>query len=89
MMVRRRVTHGAEVHECSLLCAVAESWRNGAATMKQFACGDVVPGCDARWVCDTDDEILAQVAVHGRDVHGLDDIPPELVDEVRSRISSA
>jgi predicted small metal-binding protein len=57
--------------------------------MKQFACGDVVPGCDARWVCDTDDEILAQVAVHGRDVHGLDDIPPELVDEVRSRISSA
>ncbi len=57
--------------------------------MKQFACGDVVPGCDARWVCDTDDEILAQVAVHARDVHGLDDIPPELVDEVRSRISSA
>ncbi len=57
--------------------------------MKQFACGDVVPGCDARWVCDTDDEILAQVAVHAREVHGLDDIPPELVDEVRSRISSA
>jgi predicted small metal-binding protein len=56
--------------------------------MKQFACGDVVPGCDARWVCDTEDEILARVAVHAREAHGLDDVPPELVDEVRSRILS-
>ena len=56
--------------------------------MKQFACGDVVPGCDARWVCDTDDEVLAHVAVHAREVHGLDDIPQELVDDVRSRIVS-
>jgi len=56
--------------------------------MKQFACGDVVPGCDARWVCDTEDEILARVAVHARESHGLDDVPPELVDEVRSRILS-
>ena len=63
-------------------------WRNGVATMKQFACGDVVPGCDARWVCDTDDEVLAHVAVHAREAHGLDDIPQELVDDVRSRIVS-
>ena len=56
--------------------------------MKQFACGDVVPGCDARWVCDTEDEILAHVAVHAREAQGLDAVPPELVDEVRSRILS-
>ena len=56
--------------------------------MKQFACGDVVPGCDARWVCDTEDEILARVAVHAREAHGFDAVPPELVDEVRSRIQS-
>lgn len=56
--------------------------------MKQFACGDVVPGCDARWVCDTEDEILARVAVHAREAHGFDAVPPELVDEVRSRILS-
>jgi predicted small metal-binding protein len=56
--------------------------------MKQFACGDVVPGCDARWVCDTEDEILAHVAVHARDAHGLVAVPPEMVDEVRSRILS-
>lgn len=57
--------------------------------MKQFACGDVVPGCDARWVCDTEDEILTQVAVHAREAHGLDAIPPEVVDRVRSRILPA
>lgn len=57
--------------------------------MKQFACGDVVPGCDARWVCDTEDEILTQVAVHAREAHGLDVIPPEVVDRVRSRIRPA
>ncbi|MFP5368165.1 MAG: DUF1059 domain-containing protein, partial [Actinomycetes bacterium] len=32
--------------------------------MKSFACGDVVPGCDARWVCSTEDEILQQVHEH-------------------------
>ncbi|HET8879559.1 MAG TPA: DUF1059 domain-containing protein, partial [Arthrobacter sp.] len=32
--------------------------------MKSFACGDVVPGCEARWVCSTEDEILVQVGAH-------------------------
>ena len=54
--------------------------------MKAFACGDVVPGCDARWVCGTDDEILAEVASHARVTHGLTEVPAELVDAVRSRI---
>ena len=54
--------------------------------MKQFACGDVVPGCDAQWVCSSEDEILAQVAVHARDGHGLTDIPDSLVDAVRASI---
>ena len=54
--------------------------------MKQFTCGDVVPGCEARWERDTDDEILGEVAAHARDAHGLDDVPPELVAQVRSRI---
>jgi predicted small metal-binding protein len=57
--------------------------------MKQFACGDVVPGCDARWVCDTDDEILAHVALHAREEHGLEAIPAELVEQVRARIGPA
>lgn len=56
--------------------------------MKAFACGDVVPGCEARWVCSTDDEILHQVAEHARSAHGLTEVPPELVESVRAAIST-
>lgn len=54
--------------------------------MKTFACGDVVPGCEASWVCSTDDEILALVAEHASSAHGLTEISPELRDSVSSRI---
>jgi predicted small metal-binding protein len=54
--------------------------------MKSFACGDVVPGCDARWMCSTEDEVLAHVARHASDVHGLTEVPVELVTAVRSAI---
>jgi predicted small metal-binding protein len=61
--------------------------RSGKVTpMKSFACGDVVPGCDARFVCDTEDEILAAVAQHAREDHGLVTVPAELVDAVRGAI---
>jgi len=54
--------------------------------MKLFACGDVVPGCDARWVCSTEDEVLVEVAQHAADAHGLTEVPPALVDAVRAAI---
>ncbi|MFI7600139.1 DUF1059 domain-containing protein [Actinoplanes sp. NPDC049681] len=54
--------------------------------MKTFACGDVVPGCDARFVCDTEDEILAAVARHAAEDHGLTSVPPELVEAVRAAV---
>jgi predicted small metal-binding protein len=54
--------------------------------MKQFACGDVVPGCDARWVCSTDEEVLARVAQHARAEHGVTAIPDALVEQVRAHI---
>lgn len=54
--------------------------------MKTFACGDVVPGCQASWVCDTDDDILAQVAAHAAADHGLIEVPAELVAAVRANI---
>lgn len=54
--------------------------------MKQFACGDVVPGCDARWVCSTEEELLQQVAEHAAADHGITEIPDELVVQVRSHI---
>ena len=54
--------------------------------MKSFACGDVVPGCEATWVCSTDDEILALVAEHANASHGITTVSPELVDQVSQRI---
>ncbi|HET8878456.1 MAG TPA: DUF1059 domain-containing protein [Arthrobacter sp.] len=54
--------------------------------MKSFACGDVVPGCEARWVCSTEDEILVQVGAHAASVHGLTELHPELVSSVQKAI---
>ena len=57
--------------------------------MKLFACGDVVPGCDARFVCSTGDEILAQVASHAREVHGMQDLPVPVQAQVRELIRTS
>lgn len=54
--------------------------------MKSFACGDVVPGCEARWVCSSEDEILVNVAAHAAATHGLVELPPELVQSVHKAI---
>lgn len=54
--------------------------------MKAFACGDVVPGCDARWVCSSDDEVLASVAQHAARAHQMDVVPEDVLTAVRSAI---
>jgi predicted small metal-binding protein len=54
--------------------------------MKRFACGDVVPGCDATFVCDSADDILVQVARHAAAVHGMAEVPASVADQVRERI---
>lgn len=56
--------------------------------MKSFACGDVIPGCDARWVCSSEDEILSHVAVHAASAHNLRDLPDDVTAQVRSAIVS-
>ena len=54
--------------------------------MKAFSCGDVVPGCDKRWVRSSDEELLREVASHAREAHGLISIPDELLASVRAAI---
>lgn len=54
--------------------------------MKQFACGDVVPGCESTFVGDSVDDILAEVAVHARDDHGMDEVTQEVVDRVVANV---
>jgi len=54
--------------------------------MKEFNCGAVVPGCSATFEGETEESILQQVAIHARDAHCMDDVPPEVVDQVRATI---
>lgn len=54
--------------------------------MKKFSCGDVVPGCQAQFVGDDDESILAQVAKHAGDDHGMAEVPPEVVEQVKQKI---
>lgn len=54
--------------------------------MKSFACGDVVPGCEASWVCSTEDQILVHVAAHAAGSHGMVELPDALIRSVLEAI---
>lgn len=53
--------------------------------MKTLACGDIMPGCGARYHGETDEEILDQAGRHVVEDHGLE-VTPEVVELVRSHI---
>ena len=56
--------------------------------MKSFACADVVPGCDARFLGTNDTEIEARVARHAATAHGLLTVPPGYALGVRAHTLS-
>jgi len=54
--------------------------------MKTFSCGDVIPGCRARFEGDDDDAILTQVAEHARRDHGMSEVGDDVVALVKQKI---
>lgn len=56
--------------------------------MKQFSCGDVVPGCGRTFRGD-EQQILTAVAAHAHRDHGLVELPDALVAQVRDHIVEA
>lgn len=54
--------------------------------MKQFACANVVDGCEGVVTGATEEEVLAAAAQHAAEVHGMSDVPPEVVAAIRSGI---
>lgn len=46
-------------------------------------CCDIGFDCGAVVRADTEEEALQQVAEHARTVHGLETVPPEVVEKVR------
>ena len=55
--------------------------------MKQLACGDVVPGCDFVARAENEAELLHKVAAHAREVHGIQEVTPDLLARVRAKIT--
>jgi predicted small metal-binding protein len=55
--------------------------------MKEFRCGELVPGCEWRIEAESENEILEEVALHAREAHGMDEVPPEVADTVRTSIT--
>ena len=55
--------------------------------MKQFKCGDVVLGCE--WVTRREDEqdLFEEIRSHARHAHGMDEVPPEVVDAINNVIT--
>ena len=55
--------------------------------MKQFKCGDVVLGCE--WVTRSDDdqELFEEIQTHAREAHGMDEVPPEVVEKIQGVIT--
>jgi predicted small metal-binding protein len=57
--------------------------------MKKFACANVVPGCEGVVSGDTDDDVLAAAAAHAASVHGMAEVPDEVVTAIRAGITDA
>ena len=58
--------------------------------MKEYSCGDVVPGCGASFRVGSEAEMLAVCTVHAQHDHGLTEpqMPDELVARIRAVIRS-
>ena len=51
-----------------------------------IACGDVMPGCSATFEADSQDELLALVAPHAAEAHGVTEITPEVLEAVTGAV---
>ncbi len=51
-----------------------------------LACGDVVPGCASTLEAGSEDDLMAKVADHARDEHGVTEITPELAEQVKGAV---
>lgn len=52
----------------------------------RLACGDVMPGCTARFENNNQQAMLQEVAVHAASAHGIQEITPEVMEAVQSKI---
>lgn len=56
--------------------------------MKRFVCGSVVAGCDAAFVCASEDDVLVAFAQHAARDHAMPEVPKTVVAQVREQTHS-
>ena len=57
--------------------------------MFKLACGDVMPGCAARFESPDKTALLSEVASHAAAAHGITEITPDIFAAVDGKISFA
>lgn len=57
--------------------------------MKEFACGNIVSGCDGVVSGETVDDVLAAAAEHAKTAHGMDEVPTDVVEAIKAGITDA
>lgn len=55
---------------------------------KHIACDHVMPGCGFTASAATEQELLEKVAAHAAADHGITEVTPELLAQVKSAITS-
>ena len=55
--------------------------------MKEFVCGAMVPSCDAVLEAESEQELLVDIVTHARDAHGMHEVPPEVMDQIKAVIT--
>jgi len=56
---------------------------------KRIHCDAIVPGCSWTASAPTEDALLKEVAAHALHAHGVTDVTPELVAQVKAAIKDA
>jgi len=54
----------------------------------EFACENVVPGCEGKVDAETRDAVLAHAAAHAAEAHGLENLDSATVERIKASIIS-
>ncbi|HJR43285.1 MAG TPA: DUF1059 domain-containing protein [Gemmatimonadaceae bacterium] len=54
-----------------------------------IACNDIMPGCQYKAEAENEQELMAKVARHAAQAHGITEITPEILQKVRGAIREA
>ena len=53
---------------------------------KVLRCSDLMHGCDYVARAETEDELMQKAAQHAREKHGMQTVPPEVAEKIKSKI---